>query len=207
MKKICKKIMCGMIALCLLAAALQYRNSQLQQNIAEKILRFHVVANSNTKADQELKLKVRDKIGTYLQDKLQGVDNLAACIDIVENEKAAIENCAKEVITQEGYDYFVKAQIANVDFPVKTYGAYTFPAGNYQALKITIGSGNGENWWCVMYPNMCFANSVYEVIDEHSKEELRAVLTKEEYQELMQSGNIQISFKYIDNLLEKIRKK
>ncbi len=72
--------------------------------------------------------------------------------------------------------------------PVKTYGDYTFPAGKYRALQITLGKGEGHNWWCVLYPNMCFQGSVYEVMDESSGEELREVLTQEEYADVFDSG-------------------
>lgn len=75
-----------------------------------------------------------------------------------------------------------------MDFPVKTYGDYTFPAGKYRALQITLGKGEGHNWWCVLYPNMCFQGSVYEVMDESSGEELREVLTQEEYADVFDSG-------------------
>ena len=192
-----------MLGICLFAAAFQYRNDRLQQDIADKILRFHVIANSDSKEDQQLKLKIRDSIGTYLQEKLQNVSSLNACIAIVEQEKTAIETCAKEVMEQEGVSYSVKAEIAQVDFPVKSYGTYTFPAGNYQALRVTIGEGEGKNWWCVMYPNMCFSGSMYEVVDEKAKEELHAVLTEEEYQEIMAEGKIHVKFRYIERIFNK----
>lgn len=198
MKKIYKKGICGLLSVCLFAAAFQYRNSRLQQNIAEKILRFHVLANSDTVEDQQLKLKVRDCIGTYLQVKLRDADTLDACMEIVEKEKDAIENCAEEVIAQEGYNYPVKASLTKAEFPVKSYGMFRFPAGNYQALRVTIGEGKGQNWWCVMYPNMCFSGSVYEVVEDDAKRELESVLTEDEYQEIMAEGKIHVKFRYFE---------
>ncbi len=202
MKKIYKYGICGILSVCVFASALQYRNVRLQQDIAGKILRFHVVANSDTDKDQQLKLKIRDRIGTYLQDKLKDADSLDKCIAIMEKEQAAIENCAKEIVKEEGFSYAVKAEIAEVDFPVKSYGMYTFPAGNYQALKVTVGSGEGQNWWCVMYPNMCFANSVYEVVDENAKEELQAVLTEDEYREIMAESKMHVKFRYFADFFD-----
>lgn len=105
-----------------------------------------------------------------------------------------------EVIAKEGHTETVSAQITDAEFPVKTYGAYTFPKGTYRALKVVIGDGAGANWWCVMYPNLCFANSVYEVIDENSKEELQTILTKEDYEEIMAAGKIRVRFKYLKGL-------
>lgn len=202
MKKLYKISMILVVGILAFSAAYQYRSKSLQQNIAKRILRFHVIANSDTKEDQALKLKIRDSIGGYLQEQLKGVDSLEECEAVVNDNLAQIEDCARTVMEQEGYDYPVEAMVANVDFPVKTYGMYTFPAGNYEALEVVIGEGAGQNWWCVMYPNLCFANSVYEVIDENSKEELRAVLTEEEYAEIMAEGEIQVKFKYFDGLFE-----
>ena len=89
-----------------------------------------------------------------------------------------------------------------MDFPEKQYGSYTFPGGSYKALQITLGEGEGHNWWCVMYPNMCFAGSVYEVVEEDAKRELKAVLTPEEYEELMAESQISVKFKYWEKLKE-----
>ena len=197
MKKAMRIVLYGMAGCILLAGAFRYRSHRLQEGMAERILRFHVIANSDTKADQELKLKVRDEIGEYLSGELDGAKGLAECEQAVTERLSEIEQCAKEVITEEGYTYAVKATVGDSDFPEKTYGSYTFPGGTYRALKVTIGEGAGQNWWCVMYPNLCFANSVYEVIDEDSDEKLQAVLTQDEYAEIMAEGKIRIGFKYL----------
>lgn len=204
MKRMIKITAACVGVICIILGAYQYRSSQMQQDIAKRILRFHVIANSDSEEDQALKLKIRDRIGSYLQQELKEVDSLEECIKVVEADKMQIEDCAKEVMAEEGYSYPVAAKVAEVEFPVKTYGMYTFPSGTYQALEVIIGSGRGHNWWCVMYPNMCFANSVYEVIDENSKKQLRAVLTEEEYEEVMAEGKIQVKFKYFEQLKEKI---
>ena len=81
---------------------------------------------------------------------------------------------------------------------MKTYGAYTFPAGRYEALRVTIGEGAGENWWCVLYPNMCFENSMYEVVDERGEKALREVLDEKEYEAVLKEGNYQIRLRILD---------
>ena len=88
--------------------------------------------------------------------------------------------------------------LVDVEFPVKTYGSYTFPAGTYQALEVIIGAGMGHNWWCVMYPNMCFEGSVYEVVDDKSEKVLKDTLSETEYQSLMEEKNYKISWKWLD---------
>ncbi|MCI9416790.1 MAG: stage II sporulation protein R [Eubacterium sp.] len=185
--------------------AYRYRCHRLQTDLAERILRFHVIANSNTKEDQDLKLKIRDEIGAYLGNELSGNLDLHTCEQTVKDHLKQIEDCARAVIWREGYDYDVSASVKNTDFPEKTYGNYTFPRGNYRALRVVIGEGAGENWWCVMYPNLCFAGSVYEVADETAKEELKSVLTEEEYEEMLAGGKIKVKFKYLDAFLSLLR--
>ena len=215
MNKIYRMAACIMAGV-VLAGAYQYRTQKLQEGLAERILRFHVIANSNTKEDQALKLKVRDEIGAFLKEKLSDAKNLAECEETVNANLEEIELCADAVIAKEGYDYTVNAMVHTTDFPKKTYGSYTFPKGEYRALNVVIGDGSGENWWCVMFPplclleakeenkedpNLCFSGSVYEVIDENAKEELRSALSEEEYAEIMAEGNIKVKFKYLDALL------
>ena len=172
----------------------------LQAELADKILRFHVRANSDSEADQALKLKVRDAVGGYMQEKMEQVDSLSECEIVVREALPEITAVAEREIAENGYDYPVRAQLAETEFPVKTYGGYTFPSGSYEALEITIGEGNGHNWWCVMFPNMCFENSMYEEVDEDAEEALREVLTDEEYEAVLSSGNYRVRFKYLSFL-------
>ena len=178
----------------------EYQLQQTQLEIAEKVLRFHVRANSDSREDQALKLKVRDAIGTLMQRRLVGVDQLDECSRIVNENLAEIIDTAEKTVRQEGYTYPVTEQVATVEFPQKTYGNYTFPAGAYQALNVVIGSGRGQNWWCVMYPNMCFHDAVYEVVDEEAEKSLQRVLSEDEYDAVLKSGKYRIRFKYLDFL-------
>lgn len=170
----------------------------LQPEIAAKILRFHVLANSDSDEDQNVKLKVRDAVGQMLQDKLKNAKDRKETEAIVRKNLPQIIETAEQTLQKEGYRYGAKARIADVEFPVKTYGNYTFPEGTYRALQITLGNGKGHNWWCVLYPNMCFQGSVYEVVDESSEEALREVLTQEEYADVFDSGKMQIRWKFLD---------
>lgn len=173
-------------------------NDLLQPSIASKILRFHVLANSDSKQDQEVKEKVRDAVGIYLQPLLEGVDNLEETKKIIEENREQIITVAKHTLNENGFDYEVNARITNLDFPEKTYGAYTFPKGKYEALQIVIGEGEGQNWWCVLYPNMCFRGSVFEVIEEEAEEALREVLNPWEYAGVFDSDKVQIRFKFLE---------
>ena len=171
-----------------------------QQAIAEKILRFHILANSDSDKDQKVKEKVRDAIGNYLAPQLEEARDLSDTKNIVTRHMDEIVTVAEETLEKEGYSYGASARLATVDFPVKTYGSYTFPAGEYEALEITLGEGNGHNWWCVLYPNMCFQGTVYEVVEEEADEALREVLTPEEYADVFNERNYQIRFRFAEVL-------
>ena len=160
------------------------RQARLQQTISDKVLRFHVLANSDSEADQNLKLAVRDAVGSFMQEKLTDVENLEECELVVRQSLGEIEEAAAETIAENGYDYDVTAELEHTSFPVKNYGSYTFPAGDYEALRIVIGEGNGHNWWCVLYPNLCFLDTTNAVVPDKGKKQLKQVLTEEEIQEM-----------------------
>ncbi len=155
-----------------------------QKGISGEILRFHVIANSDRKEDQVLKLKVKDAVVEEMKELLLGADDLEESIQRVNKDKENLEKTAQEVIRQNGYTYPVDAALTTCYFPAKSYGDATFPPGNYQALRIRIGKAEGRNWWCVLYPNLCFIDSIHGVLQEEQKEKLQDVLTEEEYESL-----------------------
>jgi len=197
-KKIVWYILVGMNVCLLLLMGMQYEKRQrIQESIAGKVLRFHVLANSDEVYDQELKLKVRDAVGAQMAELLSDAKSREECEQIIQRELDEIARTAQSVIKEEGYSYEAETFLREVQFPVKTYGDYTFPAGKYEALEVVIGEGEGHNWWCVMYPNMCFAGSVYEVVDEDAAEALQEVLSPEEYEKVLASGDYEVQFKYL----------
>ena len=159
-----------------------------------------MIANSDSREDQELKLKDRDAVGLYMKDQMKEVTNRKEAEETANANLKKIEKVAEDVIVKEGRSYTVNAFIGPVDFPVKTYGAYSFPAGTYEAVEVVIGEGAGKNWWCVMYPNMCFQGSMYEVIDEKAETSLQEVLTQEEYDSIIEDSDYKIQFKYLSFL-------
>lgn len=199
MKKFMKYKVFVIALFILTATGIRYnRQENMQRQLADKVLRFHVLANSDSSEDQKLKLKVRDAVGSYMQTQMPEYESKEACEAFVQEQITEIEQVAEQVVADAGFTYTVHAQLEECEFPVKTYGVYTFPAGMYDALKVTIGEGGGENWWCVMYPNMCFENSMYEVVDEKAGEALRAVLDEKEYQAVLNAGNYEVRFRLLD---------
>lgn len=166
-----------------------------QQHIAGEIIRLHVIANSDSKEDQALKLQVKDEVVSYLREKLKDAQDVAQARQIIYDNLADIETVAGKKMTDEGYSYEAKASLSYCDFPVKQYGDLTFPAGKYEALRVQLGTSEGKNWWCVMYPSLCYVDETYQVITEENKEQFKKILTKEEYQSLLTAKEPPVFYK------------
>ena len=172
-------------------------------NIDEKLIRFHVLANSNSEEDQTLKLKVRDKILEYVTPKLEKSKSIDESRTILKTEESNIIKIASEVIKNEGYNYDVKVTLGRTNFPEKTYGNITLPQGEYEAFRVLIGEAKGENWWCVMFPPLCFVDMTKGQISyEKSEEEIRKVLSEEEANAVIDKENskIELRFKLLELL-------
>ncbi|MGG7097883.1 stage II sporulation protein R [Clostridium sardiniense] len=127
-------------------------------SVQEEIIRFHVIANSDTDEDQELKLKVRDEVIKFLTPLLDESSGIEESREILkENDKKVID-IAKKVIKENGYNYSVKSELSRENFPEKIYGNIVLPQGEYEAYRILIGKSSGQNWWCVMFPPLCFVD-------------------------------------------------
>ena len=126
------------------------------KDISDSVFRLHVIANSNSSEDQNLKYLVRDNILKYMNSITKDVNDKNEIIEIVTNNLNNFKQIAQDTVYENGFNYEVTVEIGNFDFPVKTYGDISFPPGNYDALRIKIGNANGENWWCVMFPPLCF---------------------------------------------------
>ncbi|MEE0746698.1 MAG: stage II sporulation protein R [Anaerovoracaceae bacterium] len=135
------------------------------QNQYEGIVRLHVLANSDTVEDQALKLKVRDAVIEYME-KQDDLNSAGEARKYLSENLNRLEKIAEGVIASEGYDYSARADLGVRYIPEKAYGGITFPAGNYEALNITIGRGEGENWWCVLFPPLCLLEEGTATDDE-----------------------------------------
>lgn len=183
--------------------AASYVRQQSVEAISGKVLRFHVIAKSDSANDQRRKLLVRDAVGEWMSLKLQGAENKADCEKIIEENKDRIQAIAEQVLAKDGEAERVQVQLADVEFPDKVYGDYEFPAGTYRALQIIIGEGGGHNWWCVLYPNLCFSAEGYDVTGDGAKEELSKVLSPSEYETVLKEHKYELDFKYLKIKLPK----
>lgn len=186
-------VLLGMCSLQGIAAAGQ---TALQKGIASGVIRFHVLANSDSREDQQVKLQVKDRIVTYLEPLLQDADSAEECRARIRSHLNVIEEKSRQVLEEQGMPGAVTAGLERVWFPEKIYGDCTFPAGFYEALQIRIGSASGQNWWCVLYPGLCFENSLRGVVTKEGKQKLEQVLTEEEMNRILDKGEVKIRFRW-----------
>ena len=175
-------------------------DKEVQEGIAGKIFRLHVVANSDKEEDQELKLDVKKTVVDYLSRRLGSGADLEETREYVLENLPEIEQAALKTIEEQGKDYPISAVVEKTYFPDKTYGDCTFPAGEYEALNIRIGKGEGKNWWCVLYPSLCFIDDTWGIVSREKKEELREILTEEEFraglEDPEEKKKVRIGFKW-----------
>ena len=168
--------------------------ARLQRDLADAVLRFHVIANSDSSSDQELKIRVRDAVLDYFAEEMPESADASQAADWARRHTDEIEEAGRKALTRAGADETVNAAVTTCYFPDRTYGDLTFPAGNYEALRVEIGAAGGHNWWCVLYPNLCFLDSANAVMPDEGKQKLKNVLTEEEYSELSAASEFKISW-------------
>ena len=167
------------------------------ETISDRVLRVHVLANSDSQEDQALKLKVRDKVlecSAYMLDDAQDLNQAEA---LTEQNLQDIQKVAQEEVYRQGYDYPVKVELTNMHFNTRVYETVTLPAGEYDALRVSIGEAQGHNWWCVMFPPMCLPAA------EESKE-LQDVLDPAQIEIVEGGSQYEVKFKTIE-VLEDIK--
>ncbi len=168
------------------------RASGLQEAVADEVLRLHIIADSNSDADQQIKLIVKDTVLTYLKPHLADITTKEQAIQTISAMLDELSDIAAKVLAENGFCYSATASLSRSYFPIKTYGDLTLPAGEYDALKICLGSAGGKNWWCLVFPQLCFVDVTYGVLPEESHEELKTLLTEEEYS-LLFPGNTDLA--------------
>lgn len=207
-----KAIMLVVIAVAATAAFFTFSYSdEVNRSLSNNLIRLHVVANSDSQEDQALKLDVRDAILSYMKEELKDSQSIEQTRHIVNENMAVITELANKEISAHGKNYTVDVSLGNYPFPAKSYGDVSLPSGYYQALKVVIGKGEGKNWWCVLFPPLCFVDATHGTLPETAKNSLREALTDEEYSIITSADNdgeipVKIRFKIVDLLQDsKIR--
>ncbi|MGG7165201.1 stage II sporulation protein R [Clostridium ihumii] len=202
MKKVIASVLLGTIVL---GSTITYGMNRIakpsMEDISEKLIRFHVIANSDSEGDQAVKLKVRDEVLRYISPRLKEAKSINESREIIKNEDENLIKIAKKTLIENGYDYKLESTLSKEYFPVKTYGNITLPQGKYEAYRIIIGEGQGHNWWCVMFPPLCFVDvSKGQISYNETEKEMKEVLTEKEYNMVDNTKkNVDKNSKIVDN--------
>lgn len=184
-----KKLFICMFIAAIAFLCIQSKNDETtSERLADKIFRLHVIANSDYEEDQQLKLVVKEALVNYIEANSADLANKADYINYINKNEEQLVNIATQVINEQGYGYSVKLSVENTYFPVKSYGDLTFPCGYYDALCVRIGDAAGKNWWCVLYPPLCFVDLTYGVVPEDSKDTLHNIVGDDDYYALLSGG-------------------
>ena len=173
-------------------------------NLSDAVFRLHVIANSDTEEDQQLKLKVRDALLEYMNNLCANCATKEEAISVAITHQNEFQTIAEKTIIENGFNYSVKININNFYFPTKNYGDISLPAGLYDALRVEIGEAKGQNWWCVMFPSLCFIDISSGVLDNEAKDNLEENLDKESYTVISDTkkSNKKFKFKLIEFFAE-----
>lgn len=170
--------------------------------IRQDVLRMHVIANSDSAEDQAVKLKVRDAVLEAGEDLFDGTLTAEGAEQVLDSDIERLQNAAQNVLTENGFDYGVRVEIGKDYFNTRTYdGEVTLPAGEYEAVRVILGEGQGQNWWCVMFPPMCLPAAEADT-------EISDVLTKNEEDVVKSNPKYEARFKIVElfeNFYRKIK--
>jgi stage II sporulation protein R len=168
---------------------------EMQKSVAENVLRLHVVANSDSDYDQKVKLQVRNRILKDCGYLFQDCQTSRQSAQVARQQAIKIRKAAEEELRKNGVLQPVSVRVEDWRFPTKEYGAVRLPAGEYTALNVRIGTAQGRNWWCVLYPPLCLTGDAVKA-DEETLEQLRQTLTAEEYAWVTSADEIQVNVKF-----------
>ncbi len=180
-------IMIPAMMIAFIVAVIPFFNSC--QELSEDVMRVHILANSDSAADQSLKLSVRDRVLEHCSAYFDDCEDKNEAMAVTEDHLDEIEKVAEKEIRDQGFDYSVKAEVGQAYFNTRYYDEFTMPAGWYDSLRLTIGEGGGKNWWCVMYPALC----VGAATDDKMKEDL----SDSEYR-VVTSDKVDFRFKIVE---------
>lgn len=191
-----KKLSAALLCLTLLVLTLSVLPVHGEAHIYDKVLRLHVIANSDSEEDQALKLTVRDRILEYTAPLLEECSSREQAQRVLSGELESIRRIAEETVAAEGYGYTVDIALDLEDYPTRSYESCCFPAGEYMSLRVMLGEASGKNWWCVLFPPMCLGAA------SEADGAIQAGLSEDQYKIITESGNVKYRIRF--KLLEAI---
>lgn len=156
----------GLVSIALVVGVLYLASVVMDhKELGESVIRLHVVANSDSQADQAVKLKVRDAVLAQMEQVLAGAEDRAQAEDALRDATETLEAAANQVLEGEGVSDRATVTLTEEEFPTREYDTFSLPAGVYDSLRVTIGNGQGKNWWCVVFPALCVPTAAEDVED------------------------------------------
>lgn len=168
----------------------------VSEDLSQNLLRLHIVANSDSHEDQTLKLAVRDRLLAESRNLFKNSSSLEDTLNILNENIEFLTAAAEDEIAKNNYSYPVKIKTGKYEFPVKTYEKYSLPRGEYQAVRVEIGDCEGQNWWCVMFPPLCFVDAASD--SEKADEYLKNTLRSDEVSLITTDDGFDVKFKIVD---------
>ena len=173
------------------------KDKNLTDRISPQLLRFHVLANSNSAHDQELKAAVKSLILEELQD--SPADSKESFRAYIKEHRDELEYAAEAYLKSQGCSYGASILLTQAYFPTKAYGSLVLPCGVYDTVQVRLGQARGRNWWCVLYPRLCFVDRTHALLPPDSEQELRLLLSEDDYHAIMKpSGQVHLDFKLLE---------
>lgn len=203
-KSLCIFVFIILILGLILFSAQSYAKT-ISSDLSNNFFRLHILANSNSAEDQELKFKVRDKIIEYMNN--HNFTSKEDAIYYVENNLSELYKIAKNTINDNGYTYSINIEVGNFYFPTKTYGNLSLPAGFYDGIKIEIGNAEGQNWWCSLFPPLCFVDISSGIIEDDDLNKLENELSNEEFNLITEQNTSNTDIKFKFKIVELLNKK
>ncbi len=194
MKK--KQLIFSLMAVIFIFTTIISYSTGIGEDLSQNILRLHILANSDSAVDQKLKLAVRDRILYESRKLFTDSSSLEESKAILSDKKNVLIEAAEDEIQKRGFSYSVKINTGEYYFPMKTYEKYSLPSGKYEAVRVEIGKAAGQNWWCVMFPPLCFVDAASDT--KKTDEYLKKALRNDEISLITTEEGFDVRFKIVD---------
>lgn len=200
-KELALSVACFLLAFFCSMIWFKQKEENLAGHISPSILRFHVLANSNSSKDQEVKLMVKNFLLKELE-RSEAVSKEEFC-QYVEDQKEILEQETENYMESLGFPYHARIDVTERYFPTKAYGDIVLPCGTYDTVEVSLGDGRGRNWWCVLYPRLCFVDAAHAIVPEPSKAQLKALLEPEDYEAILDKREVSVEIRFLSLELAK----
>lgn len=194
--------LCTTCCVTITSISLGQKTRIMQRELKDEVLRFHVRANSDETVDQDIKMKVKHAVIEYLRPIMEKQKTILEAKEEMLCQLPQIKQVAEQALNgglhEKNETFGISVQLKEEYFPEKRYGDFTFPEGTYDAVVISLGEGKGQNWWCMLYPGLCFVNESYAVVSEESGEKLEKVLSEDTFAWISQPERRKWGFRWLD---------